>query len=63
VTNITFYKEKKNRPDLTRVKMSKLVTLILRPIYSHKKQIKIDYETQFLTDPMLNDKIEKKSIK
>jgi hypothetical protein len=43
--------------------MSKLVTLILRPIYSHKKQIKIDYETQFLTDPMLNDKIEKKLIK
>ena len=39
--------------------MSKLVTLILRPIYSNKKQIKIDYETQFLTDPMLNDKIEK----
>jgi hypothetical protein len=39
------------------------MTLILRPKYSHKKQIKIDYETQFLTDLMLNDKIEKKSIK
>jgi hypothetical protein len=39
------------------------MTLILRLKYSHKKQIKIDYETQFLTDLMLNDKIEKKSIK
>jgi len=37
--------------------MSKLVTLILKPRYSHKKQIKIDYETQFTNDPMLNDKI------
>jgi hypothetical protein len=37
------------------------VTLILRPRYSHKKQIKIDYEVQFPTDPMLNDKIEKKN--
>ena len=36
------------------------MTLILRPRYSHKKQIKIDYEAQFPTDPMLNDKIEKK---
>jgi hypothetical protein len=45
------------------VKMSKPVTLILRQIYSHKKQIKIDYETQFSTDPMLNDIILKKSIK
>jgi hypothetical protein len=43
--------------------MLKLVTLILKPRYSHKKQLKIDYETQFSTDPMLNDKIEKKSIK
>jgi hypothetical protein len=39
------------------------MTLILRPRYSHKKQIKIDYEAQFATDPMLNDKIKKKSIK
>jgi hypothetical protein len=37
--------------------MSKLVTLILKPRYSHKKQIKIDYEAQFPNDPMLNDKI------
>ena len=37
--------------------MSKLVTLILKLRYSHKKQIKIDYEAQFPTDPMLNDKI------
>jgi hypothetical protein len=37
------------------------VTLILRPIYFHKKQIKIDYETQFPTDPILNNKIEKKN--
>jgi hypothetical protein len=43
--------------------MLKLVTLILKPRYSHKKQLKIDYETQFSTDPMLNDKNEKKSIK
>ena len=40
--------------------MKKLVTLILRPKYSHKKQIIIDYEAQFSTDPVLNDKIEKK---
>jgi len=25
----------------------------------HRKQIKIDYETQFSTDSILNDKIEK----
>jgi len=35
------------------------MTLILRPKYSYKKQIKIDYEAQFLTDLMLNDKIKK----
>ena len=40
--------------------MPKLVTLILKPRYSHKKQIKIDYEAQFSTNLMLNDKIEKK---
>jgi hypothetical protein len=39
------------------------MTLIVRPRYSYKKQIKINYEIQFPTDPMLNDKIEKKSIK
>jgi len=43
--------------------MLKPVTLIVRQKYSYKKQIKTDYETQFPTDPMLNDKIEKKSIK
>ena len=60
-TNINSQKEnKKKRPGLTRVKMLKLVTLILRPIYSHKKQIKIDYEAQFPTNPMLNNKIKKK---
>jgi hypothetical protein len=37
--------------------------LIVRSRYSHKKQNKIDYETQFSTDSMLNDKHEKKSIK
>jgi hypothetical protein len=36
------------------------MTLILRPRYSHKRQTKIDYEAQFSTDLMLNDKIEKK---
>jgi hypothetical protein len=43
--------------------MLKPVTLIVRQKYSYKKQIKTDYETQFPTDLMLNDKIEKKSIK
>jgi hypothetical protein len=43
--------------------MPKPVTLILRPRYFHKKQIKIDYEAQFPTDRMLNDKIEKIIIK
>jgi hypothetical protein len=44
------------------IKISKPVILILRSIYSHKKQIKTDYETQFLTDPILNDKIEKNQL-
>jgi hypothetical protein len=43
--------------------MPKHVTLILRPRYSYKKEVKIDYETQFPTNPILNDKIENKSIK
>jgi len=43
--------------------MPKFMTLILRPRYSHKKQIKTDYEAQFPTNPMLNDKIERKTIK
>jgi len=42
--------------------MPKSMTLILRPRYSHKKQIKTDYEAQFPTNPMLNDKIEKKQL-
>jgi hypothetical protein len=37
--------------------MPKTMTLILRLKYSHKKHIKINYKTQFLTDSMLNDKI------
>jgi len=37
--------------------MSKPVTLIIRLRYSLEKQIKINYEAQFPTDPMLNDKI------
>jgi len=40
--------------------MSKLVTSIMKPKYLYRKQIKIDYETQFLIDLMLNDAIEKK---
>ena len=35
----------------------------MRQRYSHKKQIRIDYETQFSTDPMLNDKIKKNQLK
>ena len=35
--DITSYKENKKRPDLTKIKIPKLVTLILRPRYSHKK--------------------------
>jgi hypothetical protein len=35
--------------------MSKPATLIMKPRYPYKKQIKTDYETQFPTDPMLND--------
>jgi hypothetical protein len=31
----------------------------MRPRYPHRKLIKIDYETQFPTDPILNDKIKK----
>jgi hypothetical protein len=40
--------------------MLKPVTLIVRQRYSHKNQIKTDYETQFSTDLMLNDKIKNK---
>ena len=31
----------------------------MRPKYPHRKQIKRDYEAQFPTDLILNDKIEK----
>ena len=43
--------------------MPKPTTLILKPKYPHIKQIKIYYEAQFPTKLMLNDEIEKKSIK
>ena len=43
--------------------MPKPMTLILIPRYSHKKLMKIDYEVQFPTDPIFNDKIKKKIIK
>jgi hypothetical protein len=33
------------------------------PKYPYRKQIKIEYETQFPTDSMLNDKIKKKRHK
>jgi len=41
--------------------MLKSATSIMRPIYSHRKQIKTYYETQFLTDPILNNEIRKKN--
>ena len=41
--------------------MPKLRTLIARPRYPHRKQIKTNYEAQFSTNLVLND--EKKSIK
>jgi hypothetical protein len=43
------------------IKMLKSATSIMRPIYSHRKQIKTYYETQFLTDPILNNEIRKKN--
>jgi len=55
--------KKQKKPELTGVKIPKPATLIMRSIYHYRKQIKIDYETQFLTDLVLNDKIKKKSIK
>jgi hypothetical protein len=33
----------------------------MRPKYPHRKQIKTYYETQLSTDPILNDKIERKN--
>ena len=56
-------KKIKKQSNLTRVKISKPVTLIVRQRYSHKKHIKTDYKAQLSTDPMFNDKILKKSIK
>ena len=41
--------------DLTGVKIPKPAALIMRSRYPYRKQIKTDYETQFPTDPMLND--------
>jgi len=32
----------------------------MRPRYSHRKQVKTDYETLSLTELILNDKIKKK---
>jgi hypothetical protein len=34
----------------------------MRPIYHHRKQITINYETEFLTNPVLNNEIRKKKI-
>jgi hypothetical protein len=42
---------------LTKVKISKLAILIMRPGCSYRKQIKTDYEVQLSTDLMLNDEI------
>jgi hypothetical protein len=43
--------------------MPKIEYLIMKPRYIHKKQIKIYYEAQFLTELTLNDENEKKSIR
>ena len=43
--------------------MPKLATLIVRPRYPHRNQIKTDYKTQSSTDLVLNDEIKKKLIK
>jgi hypothetical protein len=42
--------------------MSKSASLIVRPRHPHRKQIKKYYETQFLTELVLNDEIEKKKF-
>jgi hypothetical protein len=41
--------------------MPKIEYLIMRPRYTHKKQIKIYYEVQFSTELTLNDENEKKN--
>ena len=33
----------------------------MKPRYPHRKQFKIDYETQFLTDSVLNNEIRNKN--
>jgi hypothetical protein len=40
---------------------AKLVTRVMGPRYLHKKQIKLNYETQYLVNLMLNDEIEKRN--
>jgi hypothetical protein len=42
--------------------MLKFMILIVRLGFSYRKQIRKDYEAQFLTNPMWNDEIEKKII-
>jgi len=53
----------KTQSNLTGVKMPKIEYLIMRPRYTHKKQIKIYYEAQFSTELTLNDENKKKSIR
>ena len=43
--------------------MLKYMSLVMRQIYPHKKQIKTDYEVQFTIDPIWMIKLEKFSIK
>jgi hypothetical protein len=43
--------------------MPKPATLVTRPIYFYKKQIKTNYETQFAANPILNDEIKKNQLK
>jgi len=53
-------KKLKKQPDLIKVKIPKLVSLIIKPRYFYRKQIIIDYEVRFSTDSIFNDEIEKK---
>ena len=41
--------------------MSKPAALIMKPRYLCIKQIKINYDIQFSTDPILNNEIKKKN--
>jgi hypothetical protein len=46
--------------DLTGIKIPKLTILIMKLRYLYKKQIKIDYKTQLLTDRLnVEDKLKK----